>query len=76
MRERLCSQESDVSAVQKLFGNPAVSEPIDPVSVSGTPRRNCVVQWTFTLRATQVYRREDGQWKAARRHADTVSPAA
>jgi ketosteroid isomerase-like protein len=38
-------------------------------SVNGEPR-------TFTLRATQVYRREDGQWKAAHRHADTVSPAA
>jgi ketosteroid isomerase-like protein len=23
-------------------------------------------------RATQVYRREDGEWKVARRHADTV----
>ncbi|MGN6441277.1 MAG: YybH family protein [Arthrobacter sp.] len=26
----------------------------------------------LTLRATQVYRREDGQWKVAHRHADTV----
>src|SRR6188472_4218755 len=32
-------------------------------SVSGQPR-------TFTLRATQVYRREDGEWKVAHRHAD------
>jgi hypothetical protein len=24
------------------------------------------------LRATQVYRREDGEWKAAHRHGDTV----
>jgi ketosteroid isomerase-like protein len=36
-------------------------------SVDGEPR-------TFTLRATQVYRREDGQWKVAHRHADTVEP--
>ncbi|MBT2568656.1 DUF3225 domain-containing protein [Arthrobacter sp. ISL-85] len=27
----------------------------------------------LTLRATQVYRREDGQWKVAHRHADVVS---
>lgn len=36
-------------------------------SVDGEPR-------TFTLRATQVYRREGGQWKVAHRHADTVAP--
>ncbi len=34
------------------------------VSVNGQPR-------TYTLRATQVYRREDGEWKVAHRHADT-----
>ena len=34
-------------------------------SVDGDPR-------TYTLRATQVYRREDGEWKVAHRHADTV----
>ncbi len=37
-------------------------------SVDGEPR-------TYTLRATQVYRREGGQWKVAHRHGDTVSPA-
>ena len=36
-------------------------------SVDGEPR-------TFTLRATQIYRREDGQWKVVHRHADTVVP--
>jgi ketosteroid isomerase-like protein len=35
-------------------------------SVGGQPR-------TYTLRATQVYRREDGEWKVAHRHADTVT---
>ena len=35
-------------------------------SVDGQPR-------SFTLRATQVYRREDGEWKVAHRHADTVT---
>ena len=27
----------------------------------------------YPLRATQVYRREDGEWKVAHRHADTVT---
>ena len=35
-------------------------------SVDGQPR-------SYTLRATQVYRREDGEWKVAHRHGDTVS---
>jgi ketosteroid isomerase-like protein len=34
------------------------------VKVNGEPR-------TYTLRATHVYRREDGQWKIVHRHADT-----
>lgn len=35
-------------------------------TVNGDPR-------TYTLRATQVYRREDGEWRVAHRHADTVT---
>ncbi|WP_460626804.1 nuclear transport factor 2 family protein [Intrasporangium mesophilum] len=35
-------------------------------SVDGQPR-------TYTLRATQVYRREDGEWKVVHRHGDTVT---
>lgn len=35
-------------------------------SVDGDPR-------TYTLRATQVYRREDSRWKVVHRHADTAS---
>lgn len=34
-------------------------------SVNGEPRK-------YTLRVTQVYRREDGEWKVAHRHADTL----
>ena len=34
-------------------------------SVEGRPR-------SYTLRVTQVYRREGGEWKVAHRHADTV----
>jgi ketosteroid isomerase-like protein len=36
-------------------------------SVGGEPR-------TYSLRATQVYRREDGEWRVAHRHGDTVGP--
>ncbi|WP_311262190.1 nuclear transport factor 2 family protein [Pseudarthrobacter sp. BRE9] len=36
------------------------------VPVDGEPR-------TYILRATQIYRREDGQWKVAHRHGDTVA---
>ena len=35
-------------------------------SVDGEPR-------SYVLRATQVYRREDGAWKVAHRHGDTVT---
>jgi ketosteroid isomerase-like protein len=35
-------------------------------SVKGEPR-------TYTLRATQVYRREGGAWRVAHRHGDTVT---
>ena len=35
------------------------------VCVDGEPR-------TYTLRATQVYRRENGEWKVVHRHGDTV----
>ncbi|WP_422936015.1 YybH family protein [Sinomonas sp. P47F7] len=36
------------------------------VSVNGQPR-------TYTLRATQVYRREYGKWRVAHRHGDTLA---
>ena len=35
-------------------------------SINGQPR-------SYTLRATQVYRREGGKWKVAHRHGDTVT---
>ncbi|MGZ4559248.1 MAG: nuclear transport factor 2 family protein [Mycobacteriaceae bacterium] len=35
-------------------------------SVVGQPR-------TYTLRVTQVYRREGGEWKVVHRHGDTVT---
>ncbi len=36
------------------------------VAVDGEPR-------TYTLRVTQIYRREDGEWKLAHRHGDELS---
>ncbi len=36
------------------------------LSMDGQPR-------SFTLRATQVYRREGGEWKVAHRHADGLT---
>ncbi|MFF5756855.1 nuclear transport factor 2 family protein [Streptomyces longwoodensis] len=36
------------------------------VSVRGRPT-------SYTLRATQVYRREDGWWRVAHRHGDEVA---
>jgi ketosteroid isomerase-like protein len=35
------------------------------VSINGEPKR-------YVLRSTQVYRREDGEWKVAHRHADAA----
>jgi ketosteroid isomerase-like protein len=37
--------------------------------VDGEPR-------SYALRVTQVYRREDGEWKVAHRHADEEGPGA
>jgi ketosteroid isomerase-like protein len=36
------------------------------VSVDGKPRK-------YALRVTEVYRREDGEWKVVHRHGDTVT---
>lgn len=36
-------------------------------SVDGVPR-------SYVLRVTQVYRRENGEWKTVHRHGDTVQP--
>ncbi|MEV0289491.1 nuclear transport factor 2 family protein [Kribbella sp. NPDC050820] len=38
-------------------------------SVQGEPRR-------YTLRVTQLYRREDGEWKVFHRHADALQSTA
>lgn len=51
-----------------VVGNMAYTAGLEHTScsVDGEPR-------SYTLRATQVYRREDGEWKVAHRHGDTVT---
>jgi ketosteroid isomerase-like protein len=48
----------------EVLGDAAYSVGLEhtSASVDGVPR-------TYTLRATQIYRREDGGWKVAHRHA-------
>lgn len=47
----------------EVLGDAAYTAGFEHISatVNGVPR-------TYTLRATQVYRREDGQWRVAHRH--------
>jgi ketosteroid isomerase-like protein len=51
-----------------VAGDMAYTAGLEHVSVSmdGQPCR-------LTLRATQVYRRESGEWRVAHRHGDTVT---
>ena len=51
-----------------VVGDMAYTAGLEHISatVDGQPR-------AYTLRTTQVYRREDGEWKVAHRHADTVA---
>ena len=50
-----------------VVGDMAYTAALDhtSASVDGEPR-------SYVLRATQVYRREEGAWKVAHRHGDTV----
>ena len=61
------SFELDVQAFD-VVGDMAYTAGLEhtSASVDGEPR-------TYTLRATQVYRREDGAWRVAHRHGDTVT---
>jgi ketosteroid isomerase-like protein len=51
-----------------VLGDMAYTAGLEHTSASadGQPR-------SYTLRATQVYRREGGEWKVAHRHADAVT---
>jgi ketosteroid isomerase-like protein len=62
-----CTSYSHEVVAADVIGDMAYTVGLEhtQASVNGEPR-------TYSLRATQVYRREDGEWKVAHRHADTV----
>jgi len=65
-----CTSYSHEIVAADLIGDMAYTVGYEhtQASVNGEPRE-------YTLRATQVYRREDGEWKVAHRHADTLPDA-
>jgi ketosteroid isomerase-like protein len=67
MFSRCTSYEFELQAYD-VIGDMAYTVGLEHTSASihGQPR-------SYRLRATQVYRREGGEWKVAHRHADTVS---
>ena len=62
-----CASYSYEIIAAQVLGEMAYTVGYEHISASlrGEPRQ-------YTLRVTQIYRREDGQWKVAHRHADTV----
>jgi ketosteroid isomerase-like protein len=62
-----CTSYSNEIVAADVIGDMAYTVAYEhtQASVNGEPRR-------YVLRATQVYRREAGEWKVAHRHADTV----
>jgi hypothetical protein len=62
-RRAIWSRQEPVSILGALRNSHGRTGDVS-VSMDGRPR-------TFTLRATQVYRREGGAWKVAHRHADS-----
>ena len=65
-----CTSYSNEIIAAEVIGDMAYTAGYEhtQASINGEPR-------TYSLRATQVYRREDGEWKVAHRHADTVPDA-
>lgn len=63
-----CSSYAFELQAYDVVGDMAYTAGLEHTSaaVEGEPR-------TYTLRATQVYRRESGQWRVAHRHGDTVA---
>jgi len=51
-----------------VIGDLAYTAGLEHISASMDGRPN-----TYTLRATQIYRREGGAWKVVHRHGDTVA---
>ncbi len=63
-----CTSYEFELAAYDVVGDMAYTAGLEHISASvdGQPR-------SFILRATQVYRREDGEWRVAHRHATTVT---
>jgi ketosteroid isomerase-like protein len=63
-----CTSYSFELLASDVLGDMAYTAGLEHISTSvdGEPR-------SFVLRVTQLYRREDGQWRVAHRHADTVN---
>ena len=63
-----CSSYAFELQAYDVVGDMAYTAGLEHTSaaVEGEPR-------TYTLRATQVYRRESGQWRVAHRHGNTVA---
>jgi ketosteroid isomerase-like protein len=63
-----CTSYSFELQAYDVVGDMAYTAGLEHTSASldGEPR-------TYVLRATQVYRREAGEWRVAHRHGDTVS---
>ncbi|WP_442003330.1 nuclear transport factor 2 family protein [Paenarthrobacter sp. RAF54_2] len=62
-----CTAYSFELQAYDVVGDLAYTAGLERSSISVTGQ-----QASQVLRATQVYRREDGEWKVAHRHADTV----
>lgn len=63
-----CTSHAFVLQAYDVLGDMAYTAGLEhtTVSMDGKPG-------TYTLRATQVYRREGNEWKVAHRHADIVT---
>lgn len=63
-----CTSYSFELLAYDVLGEMAYTAGLEHISASvdGEPR-------SYVLRATQIYRREDGAWKVAHRHGDTVT---
>jgi ketosteroid isomerase-like protein len=62
-----CSSHEYEIVAAGVFGDMAYTAGYErtQASINGEPRQ-------YVLRVTQIYRREDGEWKVAHRHADTA----
>ena len=56
-----------------LLAHDVVGDLADTAGLEHTSASIDGVPSSYTLRVTQVYRRENGEWKVAHRHGDTVS---